>query len=65
MARIHKDYYEEINKALQSYENFKPWHDKSLDWISNRIEWCTKWKKITKEQTTELVDRICNIFENY
>jgi len=32
-----RDYYVEISKALESYENFKSWHDKSMDWIANRI----------------------------
>ena len=63
MTKIHKDYYEEINKALQSYENYCPWHSKTIDWITDRIDWCHKWKKITEEQTTELVDRICIILK--
>ena len=58
-----KDYYSEINKAIQSYENFKPFHNYSIDWITNRIDWCWKWKKITQEQMEELVDRICKVME--
>lgn len=63
MTKINKDYYEEINKALQSYENHCSWHSKTIDWITDRIDWCHKWKKITEEQTTELVDRICIILK--
>ena len=57
-------FYEEINKALQSYETFKPYHIKSIDWICNRITWCWKWKKITKEQMEELCDRVTKIMED-
>lgn len=58
-----KDYYKEINDALVSYEEFKPYHTKSIDWICNRIDWCYKWRKITKEQMEELTDRIINILK--
>ena len=33
-----RDFYREIDIALKSYEDYKPWHDKSIDWICNRIE---------------------------
>ena len=56
-------YYEQINKAIQDYEQGKSWHDKSIEWICNRIDWCWKWKKITEEQKNELVDRICKVME--
>lgn len=58
-----KNYYEEINKALLSYEDCKPWHDKTISWICDRIDWCWKWKKITREQMEELIDRICKVME--
>ena len=38
-------FYDEIDKALKSYEEFKPYHTKSLAWITDRIYWCYKWKK--------------------
>lgn len=60
---MNKDYYLEINKALQSYEDFKPWHDKTLDWIASRIDGAWKWRKITQSQMEELTDRICKILE--
>ena len=56
-------YYYEIDKALQSYENHKPYHVKNIDWITNRITWCWKWKKITKEQMEQLCDRAIVILE--
>jgi hypothetical protein len=57
------DYYIQIDKALQSYENYKPYHTKSIDWICNRISWCWKWKKITKSQMEELCIRVIAINE--
>lgn len=56
-------YYEQINKAIQDYEQGKSWHNKSIEWICSRIDWCWKWKKITEEQKNELVDRICKVME--
>ena len=56
-------FYDEINKALSSYETYKPYHIKSIDWICNRIDWCWKWRKITKEQKDELCDRVIYILE--
>jgi len=58
-----KDYYKEIDKELQSYENYKSYHTKTTDWICNRIDWAYKWRKITKDQMEELVDRIIKILE--
>jgi lipopolysaccharide biosynthesis glycosyltransferase len=58
-----KDYYGEINNALLSYEEHKPWHTKSLDWIADRIDWCYKWKKLDYSEIEELTERITAIFE--
>lgn len=56
-------FYDEIDKALLSYENYKPYHTRKIEWISNRICWCWKWKKITKEQMEELCDRVIKVLE--
>ena len=58
-----KDYYKEISDALESHENYKPYHEKSMDWICDRIDWCFKWRKITKEQMTELAARAVEILK--
>lgn len=58
-----KDYYKEIDKALKSYEENKPWHLQDMSWISDRIDWCWKWKKITKEQKDELCERTISLFK--
>ena len=56
-------YYEQINRILISYEEYKSFHDKTMDWVASRIDWCWKWRKITKEQMEELADRATKIFE--
>jgi hypothetical protein len=56
-------FYNEIDKALQSYENCKPYHTHTIEWIADRISWCWKWRKITEEQMHELCDRVVNILE--
>ena len=56
-------FYSEIDKALQSYENYKPYHTHNIEWISNRISWCWKWRKITKEQMEKLCDRVIKVLE--
>ena len=57
-----RNYYAEIDKVISEYENNKSWHDKTLDWAANRVDWCWKWRKITKEQMEELADRVTAIF---
>jgi len=59
-----KDYYKEINDALISYEEFKSYHQHSIDWITDRIDWCWKFRKITKDQMEELCDRVIKIIES-
>lgn len=56
-------FYNEINNALFSYENCKPYHRYRIEWISDRISWCWKWRKITKEQMGELCDRVLKVLE--
>ncbi len=56
-------FYDEIDKALQSYEDYKPYHTRKIEWISDRICWCWKWRKITKEQMEELCDRVIKVLE--
>ncbi len=56
-------YYHQIDKALKSYENFEPFHERNLDWICHRIDWCWKWKKITEDQMIELSNRTVLILE--
>lgn len=54
---IKNKYYDEIDKALKSYEEKKPYHLKTIDWVCDRISWCWQWKKITEEEMKELADR--------
>lgn len=59
-----RNYYSEIDNAIKSYEEYKSWHDKKIEWISDRICWCWKFRHITKEQMEDLCNRVCNILEN-
>lgn len=58
-----KDWYSEIDKVIKEYENYKPYHTRNLDWAADRIDWCWKWRKISKEQMEELADRVSTIYE--
>jgi hypothetical protein len=58
-----RNYYAEIDKVVSEYEQNKPWHTRDINWAANRVDWCWKWRKITKEQMEELADRITTIFE--
>ena len=60
---IMKDYYKELNTALSSYENFEPYHQRTIDWICHRIDWCWKWKKISEDEMVELSNRAVNILD--
>jgi hypothetical protein len=57
-------YYNEINNVVTEYENYTPYHTRNIDWAANRVCWAWKWRKITKEQTEELADRITAIYDN-
>ena len=58
-------FYLEIDKALKYYEENCPYKSKTISWICDRISWCWKWRKITKEQMEELADRACKVMEEY
>lgn len=67
MAKQRKgtDYAAQINDAIKEYEDYHPYKQHSIDWICNRIDWCWKFRKITKEQMEQFCDRICEIMELY
>ncbi len=58
-----KDYYIQLDNAIKSYEEYKPYHQYDTEWICNRIEWCWKWKHITEQEMEKFVDRICKVME--
>ena len=58
-----RNYYMDIDKPIIEYEVFTPYKTKSIDWICDRIDWCWKFRHITKEQMEELADRCCNVLE--
>lgn len=58
-----KDFYKEIDEALKTYEEGKSWHHHDMAWITDKIDWCNKWKKLPEEQVNELCDRAISLFE--
>jgi len=58
-----KDFYKEIDAALKSYEECKPYHVKRISWICDRISWCWKFRKITEKQMTELAERATEVLK--
>ena len=63
MKKENRNYYKEIDEALKTYEEFKPWHTKDIDWICNRIDWCWKFHHITNEQRADFSERACKILD--
>jgi hypothetical protein len=59
-----RDYYKEIDEVVSSYEQYKPYHTKDIDWAANHVDWAWKWRKITKPQMEELADRITKVYED-
>lgn len=57
-------YYKEIDKVLKSYEEYKPYHDRDINWAANRIDWAYHWHKISEKEMEELADRATKIFED-
>ena len=58
------NYEQQIDKAIKEYENCRPYHQHSIEWICNRIDWCWKWRKINEKNKNDFVDRIVKIMED-
>lgn len=56
-----RDYYRQLSDILSSYERYQ-YDPIPLSWVSDRISWCWKFRKITEEQMAELCERITRIF---
>lgn len=56
-------FYKEIDKAIHDYEICRPVKAKTISWICDRIDWCHHWKKISEQETAELVNRIVKVME--
>lgn len=54
--------YQKIDKALKQHENHK-YAERSLDSITNYIDWAWKWKKITREEMENAADRVCALYD--
>ncbi len=57
-----RDYYKEIDKTLTAIENYK-YAPHSIDWCADRIDWCWKWRKITREQMESLAERVITVYK--
>ena len=58
-----KDYYHDLDVAIKTYEEHKPYHPLKTSEISDKIAWCWKWKKITNEQLDDLTSRMIKVFQ--
>ena len=63
MKKDERTEYQKISEYLREYEEEKPYKQKDIDWICDRIDWAWHWRKITDLQKTELCDRACFILE--
>lgn len=64
MSKSHKpekDYYAQLNRWVSQYEKYD-FSEVSSDIITDKICWCWKFRKITKEQMEELCDRMTKAF---
>lgn len=59
-----KNYFSILDKAIKEYEDFKPYKTLEPYQITDKIVWCYKWKKITKEQMENLTNRMTFVFNN-
>ena len=54
--------YQKIDKYLSQHEKGK-YTEKPLDNIADYIDWAWKWKKITREEMENAVDRVCALYD--
>ena len=63
MSSNHFDRISKRIDALQRLDLESPQGITLSQWCSDRITWAYKWKHITKEQMSQLCDRMIEIFE--
>lgn len=65
-SKKQKDFYQELSRKIDFYEEHY-WIDDDrksrLQAITNKLEWCWKFRKITEEQLHELCDRVTKLWE--
>ena len=54
--------YQKIDTALKQHERHK-YCERSLDSIASYINWAWKWRKITREEMENAVDRVCALYD--
>ena len=58
-----KNYYQQLEKAISDYEEYKPTPQHTILWISDRIAWCLHYKHITASEAATFADRVTAIIE--
>lgn len=54
-----KEYFK-LDKAIRDYEEFH-YPEHKISWITNRISWAWKFRKISEKEKDSLIERIINI----
>ena len=57
-----KTFYAEIDEALKSWEEYKPYHRYTVSWIADRICWCWKFRLISENEMESLTERTTELF---
>lgn len=57
--------YDRINRELSMHERGRGSHTVGISWITDRIDWAWKFRKITSDQKDELCDRVIAHLEDY
>lgn len=57
-----RDFYKIISDNIDRVENYKT-HEHTLSWCADKVDWLAKWRKLPKEKTDELADKIASLFE--
>ena len=52
--------YEKIDAAIRKYEEYRSGRSK-ISWITDRIAWAYRFKRITEEQMTNLCNRVIDV----
>lgn len=63
MKRTERDWYSFIDKNLRAYEELR-YAMIPMEKLTARIDWCWKFRKITREQMEELCDRAIAIYKD-
>ena len=57
-----KSWYNKISDAIKRYEDYS-YPTKPISWITEHIDWCWRFRKISASEKNELVDRIIYVMD--